>query len=378
MAKRGGGSGKRGGGNKPALLPALELCRQLAAGRDPAPCTVLQGAESYLAQRCLTALRARVLGDPPGPGLAEFDGHKADLAPVLDELRTLPFLGAGARLVVVEKAGKNGNLAGFAQTHGEALAAYLARPTATSSLVLVCDKLDGRFKATQTLLGASEVVDCGAFDEAGLRGFLGARAEELGRPFAPRAAAALLDRLGGQDVTLAQLDAEVAKLATAGEGPITIEQVEALASFGSSEQAFGLIDRIAQGDVEGALGILQRLLRDGLISSGGSRTREASGIGMILLPTLRWDLDRVIKGRGMLDRGVRGFEVARELRVFSRDRETFLARAQRASPAELRDRHALLRRADLALRSSADPAGTLADVVVTLALAERSRAPARR
>lgn len=41
-------------------------------------------------------------------------------------------------------------------------------------------------------------------------------------------------------------------------------------------------------------------------------------------------------------------------------------------------RHAVLRRADLALRSSADPGGTLSDVIVTLALAERGPARAGR
>lgn len=121
----------------------------------------------------------------PGPGLAEFDGRKAEPAAVLDELRTLPFLGAGRRLVIVEKAGKVGNAAGFAQTHADALTHYLTHPNPTSSLVLVCAKIDKRFKAIQTLLKASEVVDCGAFDEAGLLGFVRSRAEEQGRPFAP-------------------------------------------------------------------------------------------------------------------------------------------------------------------------------------------------
>ncbi len=358
-----------------AWTSALDLRARLAKGA-PSPCYVLEGGESFLVTQVLAALREVLLGDNPGPALCELEGAKASLAEVLDELRTLPFLGTSARLVVVNGAGAGG-AAGFAGAHGEAIAAYLEAPNPSSTLVLVADKLDSRLRGVKALLAKAERVDCRPYDDAGLLAFVRARAEAWGRPFARGADRALLDRLGGQDVALATLDAEVGKLASAGGGgPIRAEDVEALASFGSSEQGFAIVDRVGRGDVEGALQTLQRVFRDGLITAGGGRATDPTGIAMILLPTLRWDLSRLIKARAMFDRGVRPHQITGELRVF-RDKGTFLGRVRRGARPELVRRHALLRRADGALRSSADPQGTLSDVVVALALAERSPAGVR-
>ncbi|RMG15658.1 MAG: DNA polymerase III subunit delta [Planctomycetota bacterium] len=350
---------------------ALELADALRGGA-PAPCYVLLGGESFLEGAALAALQEVLLGENPGPSLQVFDGRKAGLAEVLDELRTVPFLGTAHRLAVVREAGGAG---GFALRHGEALAAFLkGSPPATSTLVLVADKLDRRRKVTKALLAAATLVDCSPpGDEAGLLRFVRRRAEAHGAAFARGADLALLERLGGEDVSLSALDAEVHKLASAAEGGrIGVEDVLALASQGSSEQAFGLIDLLGRGDVEGSLKTLQRILRDGLVAQGGNRVRDPSGVAMILLPTLRWDLTRLLRARALLSRGRSPREVAKECRVF-RDREAFLARARRADFAELRRRHTLLRRADVGLRSSADPAGTLVRVVADLALAERRR-----
>ncbi len=383
MAKRSGerpkggrGNDGRGGKGKEAWTPALALAERLAA-KGPSACYLLEGGERFLVDAALAALRAHVLGDNPGPSLCELEGGKVELAVVLDELRTLPFFGTSGRLVIVDGASAGGQTS-FVATHGEAIAAYLEAPNPSSTLALVVEKLDSRLRSTKALLAKAERVDCRPPDEAGLRAFVRARAQAWGRPFARGADQALLDRLGGQAVALAAIDAEVRKLAAAGgEGPITAEQVEALASFGSSEQGFNLVDRIARGDVEGALRVAHRVFRDGLITGGGARTRDATGIAMILLPTLRWDLNRLIQARGMLEAGARLYDITQELRVHYKDKSTFQGRVRRARLDELARRHALLRRADGALRSSADPQGTLSDVVVALALAEREPVSAR-
>lgn len=364
---KGGGRWSKGGSKgKSAGLRALDLAAHLEA---PARGYLLLGEERFLQDAARAALETRLLGPEAGPALQVFDGRKSSLAEVLDELRTVPFFGGGHRLVVVEEAG---GAAGFALTHAEPLAAFLeAGGSETATLVLVADKLDARLKTTKALKAAVTIVDCAPIDEAGHLGFVRARAEVYGRSFARGADHALLERLGGQDVPLATLDAEVRKLAGAGEGPITAAQVEALASAGSSEDSFSVIDRYARGDIEGAVGLLQRIFRDGLITAGGQRTRDPSGIAMILLPTFRWDLTRLLKGRALLDKGARPFDITQELRVF-RDKDRFVGRLQRASRGELGARHALLRQADTALRNSADPVGTVIDVVLGLALREQA------
>jgi DNA polymerase-3 subunit delta len=358
---------------KPPSIGGLQLAEVLARG-ERAPCYLLLGKESFLREQAQEALREALMGANPGPSYSEFDGPKADLAHVLDELRTMPFLGAKHRLVVVRKAGPQGNAKGFIGEHGEVLARFLASPPSASTLVLVADKVDKRYKTSKALLKAATEVDCGPFEERALRGFLNERALHWGRSFARGAAGALRERRGGQEVALAQIDAEVRKLASAGTGPIKIADIDALASFGSNTDSFALIGRIACGDAEGALEVLHRALRDGLVAGKNSRTRDPTGIAMILVPTLRWDLTRLIKGRTLLNQGRRGFDIAQELRVY-RDKSSFLERIGRASLEDLAARHAVLRQADSALRHSSNALPILTDVVLRLALAERGQVP---
>jgi DNA polymerase III delta subunit len=352
-------------------LRAMDLAATLASG-PPKPCYLLLGDETFLVRQALSALRTQILGDNPGPAYQEFDGAKAELAPILDELRTMPFLGTQHRLVVVDRIATNG---GFASKYSDALVAFLQSPPDTATLVMTATKLDGRLKATKALKAALTVVDCGSLDDAGMLGFLRSRAKEYGRPFARRADHVLIEQLGGQSVSLALIDAEVKKLSCAGTGEITQEEIEALCSFGSAEQAFGLIDRMGSGDVEGALTLLERIFRDGLITAGGSRTRDHSGIAMILLPTLRWDLGRLLRAEAMLSRGQNERAITKAVRVY-RDQRRFMTRVRRADKSELRRRHTVLRQADVALRSSTGPLSTMIRVVSTLALSERGVARA--
>ncbi len=357
----------RGRRPKPTVLNAFGIEAELA--ETPGRAYLLLGSERFLQNAALDAFQRVLLGDNPGPAYQEFSGAKSELPPILDELRTMPFLGTSHRLVVVREAGQQG---GFAAKHGLALGEFLKTAPDTSTLVLTADKLDGRLKSSKELKKAVKVVDCGPPDEAGLLGFVRSRAKAYGRSFARRADFALLEQLGGQDVTLSALDAEVQKLASATEDKITAESIQDLCSVGSSEQAFGLIDCMGRGDVEGALVRLQRIFRDGLITAGGSRTREATGIGMILLPTLRWDLGRLLKANALLAQGRSSHQITKEVRVF-RDKDRFMARVRRGDRAELGRRHRVLRRADVDLRRSGDPRTLVTRVVAELALAERQR-----
>jgi DNA polymerase III delta subunit len=350
-------------------IPALQLRERLAKD-DPAPCYLLKGEEDFLRSEGIAAIAERILGPEPGPSLGEFDGAKAQLHEILDELRTLPFFGAGKRVVVVRRAGSQGNKAGFASEHGQALADYLATPSPSSVLVLAAPKLDGRLKGSKALTKVAQLVDCTPFDEAGLLRFLRLRATHWGREFARGADLAFLERLGGQDIPLSRIDGEVRKLSSAGEGPIQADEVLALTSCGSSEESFGLIDCVGRGDVARTLEKLQVVFRDGLVSRG-DRNRDPSGIAFMVLGLLRWDLGRLLRGRAMLDQGWRPQQITKELRVF-RDKDRFLARVRRADRATLGRRHDVLRTADAALKRSADPRGTLTDVAIRLARSERA------
>jgi len=353
-------SGKSRAGPAPGI-PALDLGERLSEGLA-APCLLVVGEEDFLRTEALAAIRATAEGSAQ---ITEFDGDRATLAAVLDELRTLSVFG-GQRIAIVRKAGGK---PGFATEHGEALASWATgNPSAT--LVLEAPKLNKSTKGVKALYKAGTFVDCAAPNERGLLSFLRARAKHWGRPFARGADMALLERLGGQQVPLAQIDGEVRKLAGAGEGPISIDQVQALATTGSSEASFDLVDCVGRGDIPRALGKLQSMFRDGLVARGGERTRDPSAIAFMLLGLLRWDLGRLLRGRAMLDQRSSPRVITQTLKVF-RQKEAFMRRVRRADRGTLGRKHALLRAADANLKSSGDPRGTLTDVVVRLAAAER-------
>ena len=86
--------------SKPAGIPALELGAELERGLE-ASCLLIVGEEDFLRTEALAALRA---ASEASAQLTEFDGDRAALSAVLDELRTLSFFG-GKRIAVVRKAG---------------------------------------------------------------------------------------------------------------------------------------------------------------------------------------------------------------------------------------------------------------------------------
>ena len=98
--------------------------------KEPRPVYVLTGDEDFLKRQVLAVLRNRVLGDDnDGMALSSYEGDKAVLANVLDELRTLPFL-SPRRLVVIDNADP------FVTKHRAALEKYVAGPATKGVLVL--------------------------------------------------------------------------------------------------------------------------------------------------------------------------------------------------------------------------------------------------
>lgn len=123
---------------------------------EPEPIYVLAGADPYLVRQGRAAVRTHVFGDAdPGMALVELDGADAQLAEVLDTLRTLPML-APHRLVCVREAYKFVNLA------RDALEKYLASPSPTGSLCLEVEKWNAETKLGKRVADIGLVVQCEA------------------------------------------------------------------------------------------------------------------------------------------------------------------------------------------------------------------------
>ena len=104
-----------------------------------APIYAVCGAEEFLKRQAVERITRNVLGNAdPALALSEYDGAPAppELASVLDDLRTLPFL-ADRRLVIVRDADR------FITLYREALEEYAAGPSPTGVLLMECKSLPG-------------------------------------------------------------------------------------------------------------------------------------------------------------------------------------------------------------------------------------------
>ncbi|MBI4580700.1 MAG: DNA polymerase III subunit delta, partial [Planctomycetes bacterium] len=105
-----------------AVLPVYAVC----------------GGEPFLKRQAMERITREVLGNADRSlALSEYDGTgPVELAGVLDDLRTLPFL-TERRLVVVREADK------FITAYREALEDYAAKPSPTGVLLIECKSMPG-------------------------------------------------------------------------------------------------------------------------------------------------------------------------------------------------------------------------------------------
>src|SRR5689334_21049188 len=117
---------------------------------NPKPVYALVGEDSFLQLQKLAEV-ARLL--PADAARIEFDGERAELADVLDELRSFAMFGGG-KLVVV----RNGDE--FITRYREQLEDYVADPSNSATLVLRVTSLPKNQRIYKAISKTGEVVTC--------------------------------------------------------------------------------------------------------------------------------------------------------------------------------------------------------------------------
>ncbi|MFW6161447.1 MAG: DNA polymerase III subunit delta [Planctomycetota bacterium] len=301
---------------------------------EPLPAYAIVGTEPFTRGQAVRGLRKAVLGDAP-PDLALSQYTSADLtdaAPLLDELRTAPFL-ASRRLVVVEDA------AAFVKANKSALVRYLETPARTGVLVLVLDKLSRSDKLGKAVRKVGMVVHCSSPRERELPGWIDARVRAYRKRIDPAAARRLADCVG---VNLPVLDQSINKLSlyVGDRDTIAEADVDALVEDLPVTTIFRLTDAVGTQDPAKALRVLDTLL-------------EQNNEPAYIISMIRWALERLIQTRTLLDEGQGKESIAKTLRMRSSyflDKTIEMAR--RRSAAELHRGFRLLLDTDLATKTS--------------------------
>jgi DNA polymerase-3 subunit delta len=231
----------------------VDVLSAIARGElDPVYC--LQGAERFLIDRCLLALRAAALGPGGGSGLNHdvFELKESGLGSALASARTLPMF-ARRRLVV----GRGIDLLKADELEG--LADYVADPNPSTVLVLTAEKIDGRLKPFAALRKAGYLHEFPRLRDRELPGWIRSEAGARKITIDPDGAQALAEAAGPDLGRLSQALEQLA-LYVGGQGRIRRADVEELIAETRERGVFELTKAIGEGDAPRALALLGNML----------------------------------------------------------------------------------------------------------------------
>jgi len=306
------------------------------------PIYVLCGSDGFLQDHYRAEVVSRVVGQAdPQTCIASFDGsNDLDLAEVMDELRTLPFL-APARVVLIR------NAEAFISKYRQKLEEYVDNPCETSALVLMVTSFPGNTRLAKAVAKIGDILNCKLPDDTSLRQWLTKATGKRGKKIDPQSAA-LLEQWIGRD--LAAQNAEIEKLCLyiGQRETITPQDVTAVVTATAGPAAFELTNAITAGDAPGALKALDGALR--------IRGAEFQALGSIA-----WHLRRALQAQQEISAGGKP-----NLKMPYRQQSAFLAMLKRRGQVKLQADMRSLISADLGMKSGQKPKAALQELVMSL------------
>ncbi len=275
--------------------------KQTSESEQLAPVNVVYGKDRRRAVDQLHKLIDQALdGADPQVALGQYEGDDVELADVLDELKTLPFL-SPCRVVVVKDADS------FISSYRGELEAYCENPSATGILILLADSFPGNTRLAKKVAAKGKIIDCSPVKAAQLGGFVRDYVRgEYGMAISDDAVDMLIE-LAGDDSGL--LLSEVDKIATflegdSGQKRIELNHITALVGHNRKFDVFNVIDAMITGNTALSLDRLDRMLRQ-------DRDAEFKSVG-----AFAWHFRRLYNACLMSKKRVPDFEICRELKVW--------------------------------------------------------------
>ncbi|MDA7978409.1 MAG: DNA polymerase III subunit delta [Pirellulales bacterium] len=215
------------------------------------------GEDDFLRRLVRKRIRKFIFGEGDDFSSRTVSGKDADLAIVMDDLRTVSMFGAERTLVLMDAADD------FVTQHRTALESYVQKPSSAGVLVLDVRKWPKNTRLYKTLDKTGMQIDCAAPKPGKLRGWLSKwSSSQYGAKLDGAAAESLVEIIGSE---LGLLDQELAKLAAyaGAEQKITAEMVRDLVGGWRAKTTWEMLDAALGGDAREALTQLDRLLNAG-------------------------------------------------------------------------------------------------------------------
>ena len=229
---------------------------------------VFYGKNEFAVHEALDALRTELDGDGQlVHNTVQVDGAQAKPGELLDQCRTIPFLGSRRLIVVRDLLSRFDGRRRGKRTAEETLGDWgpfvqaLPELPETTALVFIDGDVRAQNVLLQALRGNAEVKEFKELKQGDLAGWISRRAQLLGIPVEARAVATLAG-LVGTDLWL--IDSELRKLATyAGDRPVSEDDVRSLVSLAREPNVFAMADAVIEGRSGDAIDLVQKLLADG-------------------------------------------------------------------------------------------------------------------
>jgi DNA polymerase-3 subunit delta len=264
----------------------------------------LVGPDSFLQLQELGAI-ARELGKDTQR--VDIEGDKAELADVLDEVRSFAMFGSG-KLVVVRNAD------GLLERFKEQLEDYVSNPSDSATLVLRFDSLPGNLRVAKAIAKAGEVRKCEPPKD--VESWIINRGKTVHKITIGMDGARILRDLIGDD--LGKLDNELAKLALQSDsGKVIAGEIAQGVVFQREQEMWDFTNALAAGDTAEAIKRWRHLLQ--MDPSG--EYRAVTWLGM-------W-LENVRKALANKKKGVHISAYAKSMRLWNpQQQQSFMKTAE--------------------------------------------------
>jgi DNA polymerase III delta subunit len=300
---------------------------------QPKPVYALIGEDSFLQLQKLAEIQA-LAGDAQR---VDVDGERAELAEVLDELRSYAMFGGG-KIVVVTSADL------FITRFREQLENYLAQPSNSATLVLRLPSLPANQRVYKLIAKTGEIAKCEPPKD--LATWVMGRAKSAhGVTIVPPAAHMLVDMIGAD---LGRLDNELAKLALqASNGKIDEQAIATNVAFQREQEMWHMTNELAAGRPAEALRRWRQLVQ----MDPSSEFRAVTWLAM-------W-LENVRKALALKQQGMNQFSICQTLRLWPREiQQPFMETAQALGTQGVARALDLLAEVDLQSKSGVGEAAT--------------------
>jgi len=264
---------------------------------DLKPIYVIAGKDDFLLGRQCQPLLDKLI-DPAQrqTDLFDADPDRVTITEVLDELRTLSFF-TGRRVVLIKNADD------FISDNREQLERYFDNPSGPGILVLTVKSWPKTTKLAKKLDGVGELISVAEFKKYELPQFAMTHAATYGKTMSKATAELLVELVGDEPGRLAS---EVDKLALFADAQkmITTAHVESLIGHNRLYNAFAVIDAMTAGDIAAAIERLRMMF-------AADKSAEYTVVG-----AFAFQFRRMFSAKAMLDKGVKQFQVAKDLRIW--------------------------------------------------------------